>query len=129
MPQGGGGHCQLCLCRHCALTVLCSHVHKAKCLSCPTVCLHAEGAPEGACCGELVAASTGGQISSRLLSLRSANLLLEIPQAEGVLPAGTRVSALVLGDLGAMPVLQKGQEIRFNLVRFLKRGWYASLRS
>lgn len=65
----------------------------------------AEGAPAGACCGELVAASTGGQISSRLLSLRSANLLLEIPQASGVLPAGTLVSALVLGDLGAtMPV-------------------------
>ena len=67
-------------------------------------CWPAEGAPAGACCGELVAASTGGQISSRLLSLRSANLLLEIPQAEGVLPAGTLVSALVLGDLGAMPV-------------------------
>lgn len=28
-----------------------------------------------------MAASTGGQISSRLLSLRSANVLLEIPQA------------------------------------------------
>ncbi len=40
----------------------------------------AAGAPEGAVCGELVAASTGGQISSRLLSLRSANVLLEIPQ-------------------------------------------------
>ncbi|KAI7845411.1 hypothetical protein COHA_001116 [Chlorella ohadii] len=62
------------------------------------------GAPEGAVCGELVAASTGGQISSRLLSLRSANVLLEIPQAAGVLPANTVVSALVLGDLGAMPV-------------------------
>ncbi|KAL4436361.1 hypothetical protein ABPG77_009923 [Micractinium sp. CCAP 211/92] len=63
-----------------------------------------EGAPEGACCGELVATSTGGQISSRLLSLRSANVLLEIPQASGVLPAGTRVSALIMGDLGSMPV-------------------------
>ncbi|EFN52667.1 hypothetical protein CHLNCDRAFT_58800 [Chlorella variabilis] len=65
------------------------------------------GAEPGVCCGELVAASTGGQISSRLLSLRSANVLLEIPQASrasGVLPAGTMVSALVLGDLGAMPV-------------------------
>ena len=27
-----------------------------------------------------------------------------MPQAEGVLPAGSRVSALVLGDLGAMPM-------------------------
>lgn len=43
----------------------------------------AAGAPEGAVCGELVAASTGGQISSRLLSLRSANVLLEIPQVGG----------------------------------------------
>ena len=32
---------------------------------------------------ELVAHSTGGQISSRLLSMRSANALLELPQASG----------------------------------------------
>ncbi|PSC71843.1 Molybdopterin biosynthesis CNX1 [Micractinium conductrix] len=63
-----------------------------------------EGAAPGAVCGELVAASTGGQISSRLLSLRSANVLLEIPQASGMLPAGTLVSALLIGDLSAMPV-------------------------
>lgn len=37
-----------------------------------------------ACEGELHAASTGGQISSRLLSLRSANALLEIPQVMGM---------------------------------------------
>ena len=48
------------------------------------------------------AVSTGGQISSRLLSMRSANALLEIPRSSGVLPAGTRVTALVIGDLGAM---------------------------
>lgn len=62
----------------------------------------AEGLP-----GELRASSTGGQISSRLLSLRSANVLLEIPQAEGVLPAGTVVSALIMGDLGAMPLTEE----------------------
>lgn len=62
-------------------------------------------AAEG-CDGELVACSTGGQISSRLLSMRSANLLLEIPQASGVLAAGSVVSALVIGDLGAMPVVE-----------------------
>ena len=38
------------------------------------------GMQEGAVGGELVAESTGGQISSRLLSMRSANALLELPQ-------------------------------------------------
>ena len=75
---------------------------------CPTFPVHlllpAAGAPPGSVCGELVACSTGGQISSRLLSLRSANVLLEIPAAAGVLPEGSLVSALVLGDWGAMPV-------------------------
>lgn len=51
----------------------------------------------------LMAESTGGQISSRLLSSKSANVLLEIPKKEGILPAGSIVSALIVGDLGAMP--------------------------
>lgn len=38
------------------------------------------GAGWEGCCGEFHAEGTGGQISSRLLSLRSANALLEIPQ-------------------------------------------------
>lgn len=50
-----------------------------------------------------IAESTGGQISSRITSLRSANALLEIPAAEGTLPAGTRLTALIIGDLAAMP--------------------------
>lgn len=33
----------------------------------------------GESAGELAAVSTGGQISSRLLSMRSANALLELP--------------------------------------------------
>ena len=45
------------------------------------------------------AVSTGSQVSSRLLSMRTANVLLELPQAEGTLPAGTVVSALVIGEL------------------------------
>jgi gephyrin len=53
--------------------------------------------------GEFVAESTGGQISSRILSLRSANALLEVPRAKGVLPAGSLVSALLLGGTEAMP--------------------------
>ncbi len=43
------------------------------------------------------AVSTGSQASSRLLSMRTANALLELPQAAEILPAGAVVSALVLG--------------------------------
>ena len=49
--------------------------------------------------GGLVAHSTGNQASSRLLSMRSANALLELPQGEGSLPAGAVVSALLIVDL------------------------------
>ncbi|GJP53026.1 hypothetical protein CLOM_g12172 [Closterium sp. NIES-68] len=48
-----------------------------------------------------VADSTGRQISSRLLSMRSAHCLLELPQAQGSLPAGSLVSALLLPDAAA----------------------------
>jgi gephyrin len=48
--------------------------------------------------GGYLATSTGSQSSSRLLSMRSANALLELPQAEGVLPAGAVVSALWIGN-------------------------------
>jgi molybdopterin molybdotransferase len=47
----------------------------------------------------LVARTTGLQSSSRLLSLVSANALLHIPPGEGTLPAGTRVQALLVGEL------------------------------
>jgi gephyrin len=50
------------------------------------------------------AVTTGNQISSRLLSARSANALLELPAAEGILPGGTVVSALLIDDLCHMPV-------------------------
>lgn len=49
--------------------------------------------------GGFVASSTGGQTSSRLLSMRSATALLELPKAAGVLPAGSQVSALLISDL------------------------------
>ncbi len=60
------------------------------------------GAQEGAV--GWYALGTGNQISSRILSARSANALLEIPMATGVLPAGSKVSALLIGDLRGMPV-------------------------
>jgi gephyrin len=44
------------------------------------------------------ARSTGGQASSRLLSMRTANALLELPQGEGKLDAGSVVPALWIGD-------------------------------
>jgi gephyrin len=65
----------------------------------------------GAAAGQLgwFATSTGNQISSRLLSARSANALLELPRAEGVIEAGSTVSALVIDDLGCME--QASQEV------------------
>jgi gephyrin len=49
--------------------------------------------------GGFLAASTGSQASSRLLSARTANALLELPQAVGELAAGAVVWALVIGEL------------------------------
>lgn len=46
-----------------------------------------------------VAASTGSQASSRLLSMRTANALLALPQREGTLAAGELADALLIGDL------------------------------
>lgn len=76
--------------------------------------------------GALVADSTGGQISSRLLSCRSANLLLELPRAEGTLPAGTVVSALVTGARAhtalCAPYAREREMERFRLSR-LRAAW------
>lgn len=49
--------------------------------------------------GGLLADSTGNQASSRLLSMRSANALLELPQGAGILEAGSIVSALLIDDI------------------------------
>ena len=46
-----------------------------------------------------VAASTGSQASSRLLSMRTANALLALPQREGTLAAGESVDALLIGEI------------------------------
>ena len=45
------------------------------------------------------AQSTGSQASSRLLSMRSANALLVLPQASDTLQSGDTVSVLVIGEL------------------------------
>ena len=49
--------------------------------------------------GRLTARSTGAQGSSRLLSMRGANALLVLRASDQVLPAGTRVTALLTGAL------------------------------
>lgn len=49
--------------------------------------------------GGWLASSTGNQASSRLLSMRSANALLELPQAEGTLQTSSVVSALLISDI------------------------------
>jgi len=46
-----------------------------------------------------LAESTGIQVSSRLLSFRSANTLLILPQGEGSLEAGTIVDAYLIGSV------------------------------
>lgn len=50
-----------------------------------------------------VAESTGQQMSSRLLSMKLANALLELPGGVALLPAGTSVSAIVISDLLSSP--------------------------
>ena len=55
---------------------------------------------------------TGSQRSSRLLSCKSANCLLRIPQKEGILPKGTTVKALVIGDL--IPDMPPREDVDVN---------------
>lgn len=50
--------------------------------------------------GRLVATTTGGQGSSRLLSLRGANGLLLVPPGAETYPAGAELEALLVGVLG-----------------------------
>ncbi|XP_062171703.1 molybdopterin biosynthesis protein CNX1 isoform X3 [Alnus glutinosa] len=45
--------------------------------------------------------STGHQRSSRLLSMKSANALLELPATRSVISAGTVVSAIIISDLSS----------------------------
>lgn len=53
-------------------------------------------------CFRFVAESTGHQISSRLLSMRSANALLELPASGKLVPAGTSVPAILISDIAAV---------------------------
>ncbi|KAM7258027.1 hypothetical protein ACFE04_013768 [Oxalis oulophora] len=55
-----------------------------------------------------VAESTGHQMSSRLLSMKSANALLELPATGSVIPAGTAVPAIIISDMSTSD-FQKGE--------------------
>ncbi|KAL7202896.1 hypothetical protein ACSBR1_034367 [Camellia fascicularis] len=48
-----------------------------------------------------VAESTGHQMSSRLLSMKSANALLELPASDSVISAGNSVIAILISDFGS----------------------------
>ncbi|XP_049399476.1 molybdopterin biosynthesis protein CNX1 isoform X1 [Solanum stenotomum] len=50
-----------------------------------------------------IAESTGHQVSSRLLSMKSANALLELPASETSVPAGASVSAILISDISNSP--------------------------
>uniref|UniRef100_A0A2P2K9H5 Molybdopterin biosynthesis protein CNX1 n=1 Tax=Rhizophora mucronata TaxID=61149 RepID=A0A2P2K9H5_RHIMU len=55
-----------------------------------------------------VAESTGHQISSRLLSMKSANALLELPATGNLIPAGISVWVIVISDLSSAVVAENG---------------------
>lgn len=54
-------------------------------------------------CGSYVAESTGHQASSRLLSMKSANALLEVPSTGQILAAGTSIQAILISDIISYP--------------------------
>ncbi|KDO47642.1 hypothetical protein CISIN_1g0059002mg [Citrus sinensis] len=58
-------------------------------------------ANDGSGSSGFVAESTGHQMSSRLLSMKSANALLELPATGSVISAGTLVSAIVISDISS----------------------------
>ena len=49
--------------------------------------------------GHLAATATGRQSSSRLMNMVGTNALLEIPSGDELLPAGSRVTALLTGEV------------------------------
>lgn len=51
-----------------------------------------------------VAESTGHQMSSRLLGMKAANALLELPARDGAIAAGTSVSAIIFSELSSTDI-------------------------
>lgn len=61
-----------------------------------------------------VAESTGRQMSSRLLSMRSANALLELPASGKLVPAGTSVPAILISDIAAVSGNKSLQSVEYK---------------
>lgn len=59
-------------------------------------------------CFRFVAESTGHQMSSRLLSMKLANALLELPAGGSLISAGTSVSAIIISDFSSIGVTENG---------------------
>lgn len=59
-------------------------------------------------CFRFVAESTGHQMSSRLLSMKSANALLELPAGGSLISAGTSVSAIKISDFSSTGIIETG---------------------
>nr|XP_027105046.1 molybdopterin biosynthesis protein CNX1-like isoform X1 [Coffea arabica] len=55
--------------------------------------------------------STGTQMSSRLMSMKSANALLELPASGKLMPVGTFVSAIVISDILGVSGSQSSQSM------------------
>ncbi|CAL9000586.1 unnamed protein product [Prunus brigantina] len=53
-----------------------------------------------------VAESTGHQRSSRILSMKSANALLELPATGSVIAAGTSVPAIIISDISSTAIFE-----------------------
>lgn len=58
------------------------------------------------CHFSFVAESTGHQRSSRILSMKSANALLELPATGSVIAAGTSVPAIIISDISSTAIFE-----------------------
>lgn len=70
-----------------------------------------------------VAESTGHQMSSRLLSMRSANALLELPATGNVLSPGTSVSAVIVSDISGFSIDKKASLSEPESIRKEKKNY------
>jgi gephyrin len=63
-----------------------------------------------------IAESTGHQASSRLLSMKSANALLEVPSTGQILAAGTSIQAILISDVVILRINHPLLQIHVHLI-------------